>query len=257
MRTDINNFLKNSPNFACAALVVFFTFSEKITLYADVLDSFDSTPKTTKEITPQPRGDSEPDKNAPLKKSEEKAAGNPVNNNAKPINSGRTKTNDKNKIGENTTISEEPKPSKLTPGAQNKNLPINLSSDGVSALKEMGTIELEKNVLITQGDLSLKSSKARVYFVNDGNEVQKIVAEGDVQVDKFDEISQKPIHASGKKMTFLNDKQIIILEGNAKISRGKDNMRGNMITYDIKSGQIKAEKIETVVYPEENQIKKP
>lgn len=133
-------------------------------------------------------------------------------------------------------------------GASSKE-PVHVRSQGMRATRDGGTAELEKDVVITQGQLQLESDYAKVYFHIDTNEVEKVHAQNNVKVTKESELPEDRIVAKGNEALFLNDERKVILKGNARLWRGGDLIKGTQITYDMETGWITVDRVEGVMQP--------
>jgi len=134
------------------------------------------------------------------------------------------------------------------------NAEIRFSSDGLSGNRETGQIRLLQNVVVTQADLELKSDNADVFFVKGSNEVARVVASGGVQILKQDVGTGQKLRASGLSAEFFNSEQKILLRGKpAEVFRGDEIIRGRQFTYDLTTGWIKADTVEGVLQPGDDQ----
>jgi len=152
-----------------------------------------------------------------------------------------------------TPFPKTPKKKKKIATKQDKKLPIKWSAKGLSAINNQKTIKLIKDVVVTQGNLRLDSDKATVYL-DEQDEVKKVVATGRVKVVKEAEEKKDKISARGQEAIFYNETQMIVLKGRATLWRGGDVIKGKQISYNLVSGMITVDSVEGVVKPEE---KKP
>ncbi len=58
------------------------------------------------------------------------------------------------------------------------------------------------------------------------------------------------VRAFGDKVVFNQQEQTVTISGDAKLWRGKDEVRGQRIIYNLKTGWIKAEQVAGVVQPQ-------
>lgn len=136
-----------------------------------------------------------------------------------------------------------------TPPQEDKKLPVEFEGEGLSGIRKAGTVELHKDVRVVQGDLTLQSENAKIFFDEVSNEVKQVVATGKVTMTKIDVETGKLIKASSEIAEFDAEKGIITLKGGAKLLKGEDLIVGNVIHYNLKTGWIKAEKVKGVVKP--------
>jgi lipopolysaccharide transport protein LptA len=137
------------------------------------------------------------------------------------------------------------------PAADDSKQPVHFESKGLRALKEKGTAELIQDVVVTQGTLRLEADQAKIYYDDDVKDVVRVVAEGNIKIFKVDEESGEKIKAFGDRVEFDNKGRTVVLEGNARLWRGADLVRGKKITYELDSGWIKADRVAGEVHPPE------
>lgn len=129
--------------------------------------------------------------------------------------------------------------------------PIFWNGDGLQVDKEQGLIDLEKNVVVTQGDFHLEADHARVFMNKATQEVNRIVATGNVRMTKIDPETKQEVKSQSNEATFYNADKKVILKGDAKLWRGADMaVKGKQISYELDTGLVKAEKVEGVVQQE-------
>jgi lipopolysaccharide transport protein LptA len=139
---------------------------------------------------------------------------------------------------------------------ENSKLPVTFESQGLRGTRKAGLLELQKEVIIKQGDFRMDADQAEVIMDQKTEEVDHVVANGNVKMTKVDPETGEKVKASADTVTFNAGKQTVTLSGNAKFSRGHDLVRGKTITYDLKSGWLNADKVEGVVQPSpENKVK--
>ncbi len=155
------------------------------------------------------------------------------NTEAKPGNKRTSKI--KNKKSTNTKSSE----------AQ----PVTFESKSLKGTRSEGTIFLQDDVVVTQGDMRMESTQATIYFHPTSNEVKQINASGKVKFFKKNHETGQIIKADAREAVFYNADQKVLLRGEPKIWRGDDLMTGKQISYDLKSGWIKADRVEGIVQP--------
>jgi lipopolysaccharide export system protein LptA len=145
------------------------------------------------------------------------------------------------------------KPKGAKPEAQE---PVHFKSEGLKGLRERGEVELMQNVVVTQGTMRLEAQHAKIFFDEKAHDVVKVVADGDVKMFKVDEDSGEKIKAFGNEVVFDNKARTVVMEGNARLWRGADLVRGKKITYEMDSGWIFADRIAGEVHaPDKDQPK--
>ena len=142
-----------------------------------------------------------------------------------------------------------PKPERPQGKDSDADEPVRFTSQGLKGKRTEGFLELLQDVEVVQGTMRLLSDKAIVYFNEETNEVEKIVAEGNVKVFRKDEETGDEVKAFGNKMTFFNGDRKVLLTGNARLWNGPDLVKGKEITYELDSGWVWADKVEGYVNP--------
>ena len=127
--------------------------------------------------------------------------------------------------------------------------PIKLKSNGLKGSRATGIVQLKSDVRITQGDLEITCDEAQIYFDDSREEVDKVVAEGNVRMKKIDSATKKKISSKSKKMIYEQKKGIVTLKGKVTIYRSGDVIKGQVLTYDLKTGWITGKKVDGMVQP--------
>ena len=101
----------------------------------------------------------------------------------------------------------------------------------------------------------MTSDTARVFF-DKNDEVEKVIAKGNVKFDKNSKVKENRVIARGKKAHFYNRTRKVHLSGRASLLRGGNLVRGNEINYELDSGFINVENPEGVMKSQENRGKR-
>jgi len=220
-------------------------------LYDDELPDPTPTPAPTMSpVGPQPVDPDSPEKPLGVKESPTPKAGTKTG-------SGATKSG---KTDDNVGYVPEPRRSSsvLAPSTtktdkkkKEKKEPVKYQSNGLNGLRTKGTIELLDDVKVTQGTLKMEADEAKIDFDEATDEVTKIVAAGQIKMFRYDEDSGEQIQAFGDRMTFLNSERKVILEGNARLFRGANLLRGQRLIYELDTGWIRAEKVDGELHPDQ------
>lgn len=136
---------------------------------------------------------------------------------------------------------------------QRKKAPVHFQSDGVATYSDNGqTVLIEKNVVITQDDLRLQSDQAKINFApkNSSEKIRTAVLEGKVAITRYSNDPTERMNAKSDKATFDNVQQRVTLEGNARLWREGDLLKGDRIVYDLTTGQVKIDKAQGVMQPD-------
>jgi lipopolysaccharide transport protein LptA len=214
-------------------------------LYADLSDDVD-------EVSPKI-----PAKETPLNKGKEgKDVSNPPSPPATPKKDSAAGGLEKNNLGKSRAASGSSHPPKKTKSqnqTRNQNRsPVRFTSVGARGNRDLGVIELDKDVRVFQDDFSLTSDRARIFLNKETNEVQKVLAIGSVVIEKDDPNTGQRVRATGEEAEFLEPEQKVTLRGSATLVRGKDVMKGRIIVYEMKTGWVSAQKVDGVVSPQDN-----
>ncbi|HNR12479.1 MAG TPA: lipopolysaccharide transport periplasmic protein LptA [Thermodesulfobacteriota bacterium] len=130
-------------------------------------------------------------------------------------------------------------------------LPIRISSDRMVADNPQQTVTFFGSVKAVKDDMVIHSDQMTTFY-SKGQEVEKIIAQGNVK------ISQKDLAASCRMATFLQGAQKIILTGKPKVWQGNNMVSGEkieiLLDQDkilIEGGKKKEERVNVVIYPKE------
>ncbi len=159
------------------------------------------------------------------------------------------------KTDKEKTSSQTPRKSKASKVSDEdrKKLPILLKSDGEATYtKDGGVVHLERNVRITQGDLFFRADEALAYFisVNGQDVVDRVEINGNVRITKDAPDPTESVKATGNRAFFHNNESIVRLEGDARLWQGGHLIKGNNITYDLRTSIVKVDRAEGVVQPD-------
>lgn len=101
--------------------------------------------------------------------------------------------------------------------------PVKITSDQMEADKKKGTVVFKGNVVIRQEEGIIMSELLTVYY-NEQNEMEKIIAEGDVRINQNDRVGTCQL------ATYRLEDKSIVMEGDPRIWRGGDVVEGEIIT---------------------------
>ena len=129
-----------------------------------------------------------------------------------------------------------------TGGKHNNKTPVEVTSDSLDVLQQDNKAVFSGHVVAIQGDVRLTSDKMTVYYAaadklakkNDKNgtgAIKKIDAEGSVFLATAEET------ASGSIATYDVEHQEIHLTKNVVLTRGKNTLKGDKLTYYFASGR--------------------
>ncbi len=137
--------------------------------------------------------------------------------------------------------------------------PIDITSDTVEADGKQNTATFKGNVVAKQEDVTLYAHTLLIIYDPDTKKLKEIVATGNVKVVQLDR------RATGQKMTFDQDKNKVVLDGDAVVREGMNVIRGERITFYVEEERsvvepTKGGRVSTSITPpakEEGEEKKP
>ncbi len=137
--------------------------------------------------------------------------------------------------------------------------PIDITSDTVEADGKKNTATFKGNVVAKQEDVTLYANTLLIIYDPDTKKLKEIMATGNVKVVQMDR------RATGQKMTFDQDKNKIVLDGNAVVREGTNVIRGERIIFYVDEERsvvepAKGDRVRTSITPpakEEGEEKKP
>lgn len=122
------------------------------------------------------------------------------------------------------------------------------AEDGGGSRKD-GVLELSKNVVIVQNELTLNANKAELYTVAGSSTPNKVVAKGDVKLEKKGLTPETTINAVAEEIEYFATTRKAVLRGKPKIWKGKEMLRGEVIELDMNTEAIRVKNPSGVVDP--------
>ncbi len=137
--------------------------------------------------------------------------------------------------------------------------PIDITSDTVEADQKTNTVTFKGNVVAKQENTTLYANTMVITYDADTKKLKEIVAVGNVKVVQLEK------RATGQKATFDQDKNKMVLDGEAVVREGANVIRGERITYYVDEERSVVEggrggRVSTSITPsskEEGEEKKP
>lgn len=124
---------------------------------------------------------------------------------------------------------------------QDRQLPIEISSDHAEISDQTGQARYTGNVIITQGKTRFAADSVLVTAENDV--LSKIEAFGEPA--KFSHESEidpeKRVSGSAKQINYLTEEASIVFLGEAALTQGENFISGDSIQYDLSARAIKAD----------------
>jgi len=137
--------------------------------------------------------------------------------------------------------------------------PIDIDADRLEADQKTNTITYKGNVVAKQEDVTLYANTLVIIYDPDTKKLKEIIATGNVKVVQLER------RATGQKATFDQDKNKVVLDGNAVVREGTNVIRGERITFYVEEERsvvepVKGGRVSTSITPppkEEGEDKKP
>jgi lipopolysaccharide export system protein LptA len=105
--------------------------------------------------------------------------------------------------------------------------PIDITSDTVEGDQKQNTVTFKGNVVAKQEDITLYANTLIIIYDPDTKKLKEIIAIGNVKVVQLDR------RATGQKVTFDQDQNKVVLDGDAVIREGANVIRGERITFYV------------------------
>jgi lipopolysaccharide export system protein LptA len=112
-------------------------------------------------------------------------------------------------------------------GLATSRAPIDITSDTAEANQKENVFTFKGNVVAKQEDITLYANTVTIYYDPDTKGIKTVVAAGSVKVVQLDR------RATGQKITFQQDENKVILEGDAVVRDGENVIRGDRVIYYI------------------------
>ncbi len=116
--------------------------------------------------------------------------------------------------------------------------PIEIDANSALFDKAKGYGKYEGNVQIKQGSMLIQAWRIEVFAPK--NNITKIVALGSPIKFRQRMDDGKLAQGQAKKMTYLIRDRVISLSGGASLSQDQDRFTSNVITYSLRTGELKA-----------------
>jgi lipopolysaccharide export system protein LptA len=137
--------------------------------------------------------------------------------------------------------------------------PIDITSDTVEADQKTNRVTFKGNVVAKQEDTTLYANTLTITYDPNTKKVKEIVAVGNVKVVQLDR------RATGQKATFDQEKNKVVLDGEAVVREGTNVIRGERIIFYVDEERSvveggKGSRVSTSITPppkEEGEEKKP
>ncbi|MDB3869564.1 lipopolysaccharide transport periplasmic protein LptA [Candidatus Thioglobus sp.] len=122
--------------------------------------------------------------------------------------------------------------------------PINIKAQAVLIDEKKGISIYTGKASVVQGSLILSAEKIQLF--SNQTQVTKMIADGNKKQRAHYQQSQPTqprfIEATANKITYLVQKEMVHLKGNAHLVQGFDSFSGGSLDYDIKKDKVIANK---------------
>lgn len=113
----------------------------------------------------------------------------------------------------------------------NSNAPVDFDADRIELQDKQNRVQLTGNVIIRQGDLTLRAARTTVAFTDVGSlQIQRLDAVGNVVVTRGTE------RASGSAAVYDFNRRVITMSGAVNLKRGADTLNGGRLVIDLNTG---------------------
>ncbi len=114
----------------------------------------------------------------------------------------------------------------------NSDAPVSVAADHGELLGRQDRASLSGNVVISQGDLTVRADRTTLTFSTDGGgfKIHRLDAVGGVRVTRGNQ------SASGEVAIYDFDRRIITLVGAVVLQRGSDRLSGGRLVIDLGTG---------------------
>lgn len=135
-------------------------------------------------------------------------------------------------------------------GIKDENAPIKITSSRMETQNGKNVVSFLENVVAKKGDMTIYANRLDVYSDKDKKKLIKIIATGDVKIEKGQKV------ATGATAEYYDEEQKLILRGNPKLKEKDNLIEGSEIIYYIKEENVtvhgdEKKKVEVTLFPEE------
>lgn len=127
--------------------------------------------------------------------------------------------------------------------------PVNYSAESGSGSRKDGSMELIKNVIITQAQTTMWADKAELFSFPGTTKPRRVLAKGRVKLRKKPNAQGVEMRATADEIEYFADTQKAILRGRPVIQKGKEILRGEQIEVDLVTEAIKVKNPSGIVDP--------
>ena len=132
--------------------------------------------------------------------------------------------------------------------------PISIKSNELFTDSKNRTATFSGKVTARQGDMTLYADRLVVHYKQEGGDIDRVEAFGNVKVVQGDRL------ATANEGVYFNSEQKIVLTGDPKVYQGSDMVSGKVITYyvneerSVVTGSADS-RVEAVIHPKDKKNK--
>jgi len=105
--------------------------------------------------------------------------------------------------------------------------PIDIVSDTVEANQKENTVTFKGNVVAKQEDTTLYANTLVILYEPEMKKLKEIMAIGNVKIVQLDR------RATGQKVTFQQEENKVVLDGDAVVREGENEIRGERVIFYV------------------------
>lgn len=113
--------------------------------------------------------------------------------------------------------------------SQNTGLPVEVTSETLSVNQSDGSAIFEGNVDVTQGDMRLTADKVDVFYKEDSQGIDHMIATGDVL------LVQGPDVAEGDHAVYTIESGDVVMTGNVTVLRETTTISGDKLVMNLQT----------------------
>jgi lipopolysaccharide transport protein LptA len=131
----------------------------------------------------------------------------------------------------------------------NSQAPIDFTGLLMKGHRNIGRVDLEGEVVITQADARMLADKATLFSEPGSQRTNKALAKGNVRFTKQPTAAAPPLRAEAEEMEYFVPERRILMTGKPKVWRGKELIQGREILLDLDTGEVTIKEARGVVEP--------
>lgn len=118
--------------------------------------------------------------------------------------------------------------------------PVTIQADQAELSQQEGLSVYTGNVRLTQGELVITGDRLVVRHSQEGRPLQARVTGSPATYDQPTSADSPSVHGQARHIEYNAESDILVLEGSARVTRGRNMVEGAMIRYDRRRHRILA-----------------